>query len=49
MSGVLLCGAVVTFKCISLMCDIFTYPIYLIMQQPWRKKQLSNRVKVKNP
>ncbi|XP_065349419.1 fatty acid CoA ligase Acsl3 [Cloeon dipterum] len=47
MESVLLCGAVVTFKCLSLVCDILTYPLYLVLQQPWRQKQLSNRIKAK--
>ncbi|KAF4526898.1 hypothetical protein B566_EDAN014520 [Ephemera danica] len=47
MEGFLVYGAVTSFKCIAFVCDVITYPIYLVLQQPWRKKQLSNRVKAK--
>ncbi|XP_025417767.1 long-chain-fatty-acid--CoA ligase 3 isoform X2 [Sipha flava] len=35
------------FKTISFIYDVITYPVYLILQQPWNKKQKSQRMKSK--
>jgi len=34
------------FKTISFIYDVITYPVYLILQQPWYKKHKSNQIKV---
>lgn len=35
------------FKTISFICDVITYPVYLILQQPWNKKHKSRKLKVR--
>lgn len=35
------------FKTISFICDVITYPVYLILQQPWNKKHKSRQLKVR--
>lgn len=39
-------GTVGAIKALAFVCDILTYPVYLILQRPWEKKTLSRRVKV---
>lgn len=39
-------SAIGAIKALAFVCDIITYPVYLILQRPWEKKQLSRRVKV---
>lgn len=34
------------FKTISFIYDVITYPVYLILQQPWNKKHKSKQMKV---
>lgn len=38
-------GTIGAIKAIAFVCDIITYPVYLILQRPWEKKSLSRRVK----
>lgn len=33
-------------KALAFVCDILTYPVYLMLQRPWEKKAMSRRVKV---
>ncbi|KAL1124303.1 hypothetical protein AAG570_002071 [Ranatra chinensis] len=40
-------GAIGAIKAFVFVYDIITYPVYLILQRPWQKKQLSRRVKAK--
>ncbi|XP_073986590.1 acyl-CoA synthetase long-chain isoform X2 [Rhodnius prolixus] len=40
-------SAIGAIKALAFVCDIITYPVYLILQRPWEKKQLSRRVKAK--
>ncbi|XP_071454206.1 long-chain-fatty-acid--CoA ligase 4 isoform X1 [Hetaerina americana] len=40
-------GAIGTIKAIAFVCDIITYPVYLVLQKPWEKKSLSKRIKAK--
>lgn len=35
------------FKTISFIYDVITYPIYLMLQQPWSKKEKSKQIKVR--
>jgi hypothetical protein len=39
-------GTIGALKALAFVCDILTYPVYLILQRPWEKKTLSRRVKV---
>jgi long-chain acyl-CoA synthetase len=39
-------GTIGAIKALAFVCDILTYPVYLILQRPWEKKTLSRRVKV---
>jgi long-chain acyl-CoA synthetase len=39
-------GTIGAIKALVFVCDIITYPVYLILQRPWEKKTLSRRVKV---
>lgn len=39
-------GAIGAIKAIAFVCDIITYPVYLLLQRPWEKKRLSRRIKV---
>lgn len=39
--------AIGAFKAIAFVCDIITLPVYLVLQQPWKRRQLSRRVKAK--
>ncbi|XP_014260043.1 long-chain-fatty-acid--CoA ligase 4-like isoform X1 [Cimex lectularius] len=38
-------GVLGAIKAIAFVCDIITYPVYLILQRPWEKIRLSRRVK----
>lgn len=38
-------GTIGAIKALAFVCDILTYPVYLILQRPWEKKTLSRRVK----
>jgi len=39
-------GTVGAIKVLAFVCDILTYPVYLVLQRPWEKKAMSRRVKV---
>lgn len=39
-------GTIGAIKALAFVCDILTYPVYLMLQRPWEKKALSRRVKV---
>lgn len=30
----------------AIFCDVITFPVYLVLQQPWKRRKLSNRIKV---
>ncbi|KAK9511143.1 hypothetical protein O3M35_005763 [Rhynocoris fuscipes] len=47
MENVWVGSAIGAIKAFSFVYDIITYPVYLILQRPWEKKQLSRRVKAK--
>ncbi|BES89112.1 AMP-Hypothetical protein enzyme [Nesidiocoris tenuis] len=38
-------GAIGAIKTIAFVCDIITYPIYLVLQRPWEKKEMARRNK----
>jgi len=38
-------GTIGALKALAFVCDILTYPVYLMLQRPWEKKALSRRVK----
>ncbi|KAF6214653.1 hypothetical protein GE061_009396, partial [Apolygus lucorum] len=38
-------GAIGAIKTIAFVCDIITYPLYLVLQRPWEKKEGSRRLK----
>ncbi|XP_046676781.1 fatty acid CoA ligase Acsl3 [Homalodisca vitripennis] len=40
-------GAIQAIKALAFVCDIVTYPLYLLLQRPWEKKRLSRRPKAK--
>lgn len=33
-------------KCLAFACDILTFPLYLVLQKPWKRRVLSKRIKV---
>lgn len=35
-----------TLKTFAAIYDIFTFPLYAILQKPWKRRALSRRVKV---
>ena len=39
-------GAIGAIKVVAFVYDIITYPVYLMIERPWQKKQLSRRTKV---
>lgn len=47
MDGFWVSGAVNAIRALSYFYDILTFPVYLILQRPWEKRQLSRRVKAK--
>ncbi|KAL0895202.1 hypothetical protein ABMA27_013641 [Loxostege sticticalis] len=36
-----------TIRAVALVCDIITFPIHLLLQRPWRKRELSRRIKAR--
>lgn len=48
MDNMWLDGAIQAIKALAFVCDIITYPVYLLLQRPWDKKQLSRRPKVRH-
>lgn len=40
-------GAVSAVKALSYVYDLFTFPVYLILQRPWNKRKASRRIKAK--
>lgn len=40
-------GAVQAIKTLSYVYDIFTFPVYLLLQRPWTKRKASRRIKAK--
>lgn len=40
-------ATVAAIKCLAFVCDVLTFPIYLVLQKPWRRRALSKRIKVR--
>lgn len=38
--------AISAIRAIAFVCDVITFPVYLVLQQPWKRRQLSKRIKV---
>lgn len=38
--------AIGAIHAISFVCDVITFPVYLFLQKPWRRRQLARRAKV---
>lgn len=38
--------AISAIRIIAFVCDVITFPVYLVLQQPWKRRQLSKRIKV---
>lgn len=38
--------AINAIRVVTFICDVITFPVYLAVQQPWKRRQLSKRVKV---
>lgn len=38
--------AISAIRVIAFVCDVITFPVYLVLQQPWKRRQLSKRIKV---
>ncbi|PSN39553.1 Long-chain-fatty-acid--CoA ligase 3 [Blattella germanica] len=38
-------GTIGAIKALAFVCDIITYPVYLILQRPWEKRTASRRIK----
>ncbi|XP_012261284.2 fatty acid CoA ligase Acsl3 isoform X2 [Athalia rosae] len=47
MEGFWIAGAIQAIKAISYVCDLLTFPVYLVLQRPWEKRKLSRRIKAK--
>uniref|UniRef100_A0A0K8TNA5 long-chain-fatty-acid--CoA ligase n=1 Tax=Tabanus bromius TaxID=304241 RepID=A0A0K8TNA5_TABBR len=47
MEGFWIQTAIGAIRAIAFMCDILALPVYLVLQQPWKRRQLSKRVKAK--
>lgn len=39
-------AAISAIRVVSFVCDVITFPVYLAVQQPWKRRQLSKRVRV---
>ncbi|XP_055326866.1 long-chain-fatty-acid--CoA ligase 4-like isoform X2 [Sitodiplosis mosellana] len=39
--------AINAIRVVSFVCDVITFPVYLVVQQPWKRRQLSKRVRAK--
>lgn len=33
-------------RAITMICDVITFPVYFIIQQPWKYQRLAKRIKV---
>lgn len=38
--------AISAIRVIAFVCDVITFPVYLVLQQPWKRRQQSKRIKV---
>ncbi|XP_046419007.1 fatty acid CoA ligase Acsl3 isoform X1 [Neodiprion fabricii] len=47
MEGFWIAGAIRAIQAISYVCDLLTFPVYLVLQRPWEKRKKSRRVKAK--
>lgn len=36
----------VVFTVLSFVYDVITFPVYIALQKPWKRRQLSRRIKV---
>ncbi|XP_031629734.1 long-chain-fatty-acid--CoA ligase 4 isoform X1 [Contarinia nasturtii] len=39
--------AISAIRVIAFVCDVITFPVYLVLQQPWKRRQQSKRIKAK--
>lgn len=39
--------AIGAIKAIAFVCDVITFPVYLMLQKPWKRRELSKRIKAK--
>lgn len=39
-------GTVGAVSVLTFLYDVITFPVYLAIQSPWKRRQLSNRIKV---
>lgn len=39
-------GTVGAVSVLTFLYDVITFPVYLAIQHPWKRRQLSNRIKV---
>lgn len=46
MDSVWVSSAMGALKALALVCDIITFPVYLVLQHPWKQRQLAKRPKV---
>lgn len=45
MDGVGINLAIGALKAIAFVCDIITFPVYAVLQKPWKRRELSRRIK----
>lgn len=38
--------AISAIRALAFVCDVITFPVYLVLQRPWKRRQLSKRIKV---
>lgn len=39
-------GSIGAVNIFAFLYDVITFPVYLVLQQPWKRRQLSRRIKV---
>lgn len=47
MGSLWITGAICAIKALSYVCDLITFPVYLVLQRPWEKRKASRRIKAK--
>ena len=40
-------SALTAIKALSYLCDLLTFPVFVILQRPWEKRKASRRIKAK--
>lgn len=46
MDGLGISLAIWALKGLAFVCDVITYPVYVVLQKPWKRREMSRRIKV---